>query len=385
MNFWQNIPKPIIGLAPMDSVTDASFRFITAKHGHPDVILTEFVNIQSAIYAPELMLKDFTYSEIERPIVAQIYGKTPELFYQVAHIVGELGFDGLDINMGCPARKVAAAGCGAALIREPALARAIIQAARQGLQDWYDGQSLKQLGIRPSAIAAFKAANRLRTDRETITERRLLPLSIKTRIGYDRIVVKEWIATLLEERPAAISLHGRTLQQGYKGQADWNAIAQAAAIANNSGTLLLGNGDLLDMPDVYRRVRETQVDGVLIGQGAQGNPWLFAGKEQVKHALCGIGTVCPQPAVSLADRFEVMLEHSRRYESDSRNRWFYGMRKNLLWYCRDLDGADELHWQMKRVNSADDVGHAIENFIASRTEFARSVPIVPNVQVVPNV
>ena len=129
MNFWRSIPRPIIGLSPMDGVTDPSFRFITAKHGRPDVILTEFVNIQSAIYAPEQMLKDLTYAEIERPVVAQIYGKTPELFYKVAHIVGELGFDGLDINMGCPARKVAAAGCGAALIREPELARAIILAS----------------------------------------------------------------------------------------------------------------------------------------------------------------------------------------------------------------------------------------------------------------
>ena len=218
MNFWRNIPRPIIGLSPMDGVTDASFRFITAKHGRPDVILTEFVNIQSAIYAPELMLKDLTYAEIERPVVAQIYGKTPELFYKVAHIVGELGFDGLDINMGCPARKVAAAGCGAALIREPELARAIIQATRQGLQDWYNGQSLKSLGIRPYAIEAFKAANRGRAGIDTIVDRRLLPISIKTRIGYDRIVVKDWISTLLEERPAAITLHGRTLQQGYKGE-----------------------------------------------------------------------------------------------------------------------------------------------------------------------
>src|SRR3989304_9813701 len=110
MNFWQTIIKPVIGLPPMDTVTDASFRFVTAKHGRPDVVLTEFVNIQSAIHAPELLLKDFTYAEIERPVVAQIYGKSPELFYKVAHIVGELGFDGLDINMGCPARKVAAAG-----------------------------------------------------------------------------------------------------------------------------------------------------------------------------------------------------------------------------------------------------------------------------------
>jgi tRNA-dihydrouridine synthase len=360
----------------MDSVTDASFRFVTAKHGRPDVILTEFVNIQSAIYAPDLMLKDFTYSEIERPVVAQIYGKTPELFYKVAHIVGALGFDGLDINMGCPARQVATAGCGAALIREPELARAIIQATRQGLQDWYNGQDLRELGIRPSAIAAFKTANQRRAGIDTIAARRLLPLSIKTRIGYDRIVIKEWIPTLLEEHPAAITLHGRTLQQGYKGNADWDVIAQAAEIAKGSGTLLLGNGDLLDMTDVYRRLRQSQVDGVLIGQAAEGNPWLFASKEQVKRALRGIGAVTAPPPVTLAERFNVMLEHSRHYETVLWHHCFFGMRKNLLWYCRDFDGAAELHWQMKRVSSAADVEVAVEKFIRSR------IPAIQNVQVV---
>ena len=372
MSFWRNIPRPIIGLAPMDGVTDASFRFVTAKHGRPDVILTEFVNIQSAIYAPELLLKDFTYAEIERPVVAQIYGKTPELFYKVAHIVGDLGFDGLDINMGCPARKVAAAGCGAALIREPALARAIVKATRQGLQDWYDGQSLRQLGIRPGAIAAFNAANRSRTGIDTVPDRRLLPISIKTRIGYDRIVVKEWLATLLEEHPAAITLHGRTLKQGYKGLADWDAIAQAAEIARGSGTLLLGNGDLLDMPDVYRRVRESKVDGVLIGQSAGGNPWLFAGKENVKQSLRGIGTLTPQPAVTLAERFNVMLEHSRHYETVVQNHAFFGMRKNLLWYCRGFPGADELRSQMKHASSSSDVERILAQTVSE-------VPRVPRV------
>jgi tRNA-dihydrouridine synthase len=373
MNFWRNIPRPIIGLSPMDGVTDPSFRVITAKHGRPDVILTEFVNIQSAIYAPELMLKDLTYAEIERPVVAQIYGKTPELFYKVAHIVGELGFDGLDINMGCPARKVAAAGCGAALIREPELARAIIQATRQGLQDWYNGQSLKSVGIRPYPIEAFKAANRSRAGIATIVDRRLLPISIKTRIGYDRIVVKDWISTLLEERPAAITLHGRTLQQGYKGDADWEAIAQAAEIAKDSGTLLLGNGDLPDMAEVYRCVRESQVDGVLIGQAAEGNPWLFSGKGQVKRALGGSGTVTPQAQVSLAERFNVMLEHSRHYENVAQNRCFLGMRKNLLWYCRNVPGAAELQWQMKRVSSADDVEAVLDNYIRARTVTPKTV------------
>lgn len=385
MNFWHTLPKPIIGLAPMDGVTDASFRFITAKHGRPDVMLTEFVNIQSAPYAPELLLRDFTYSEIERPVVAQIYGKTPELFYKVAHIVGALGFDGLDINMGCPAKKVAAAGCGAALIREPELARAIIRATRRGLQDWYDGQSLKAIGIRPSAIEAFTAANLRRTGVDCGIDRRLLPLSIKTRIGYDRIVIQEWLSTLLEERPAAITLHGRTLKQGYKGSADWDAIAQAAEIAKGSGTLLLGNGDLRDLVDVHRRVRNTQVDGVLIGQAAEGNPWLFAGKEYVKLALRGIGTVKAPPAVSVADRFNVMLEHSRHYQQFVQNHCFFGMRKNLLWYCRDLSGAEELRSQMKHVCNADDVEAALESFIRESRSTWPVTRQVPDVSVVPNV
>jgi tRNA-dihydrouridine synthase len=376
MNFWHNIPRPIIGLAPMDGVTDASFRFLTAKHGRPDVILTEFVNIQSAIYAPELMLKDFTYADIERPVAAQIYGKTPELFYKVAHVVGALGFDGLDINMGCPARKVAAAGCGAALIREPELAREIIRATRRGLHDWYDGQSLREIGIRPSAIEAFNTANCRRTGGARAAARRLLPLSVKTRIGYDRNVVKEWISTLLDEQPVAITLHGRTLQQGYKGNADWDAIAQAAEIAKGSETLLLGNGDLLDMPEVYRRVRESGVDGVLIGQAAAGNPWLFAGKEQVKQALRGVGAVTRQPALNLAERFAVMIEHSRHYENVLQNHCFYGMRKNLLWYCRDFPGAEELRWQMKRVNNADEVESALKSFILGGSDCARTIPIL---------
>ncbi|HEX7227009.1 MAG TPA: tRNA-dihydrouridine synthase family protein, partial [Candidatus Binatia bacterium] len=126
----------------MDGVTDASFRHITAKHGRPDVTFTEFVNIQAAFHAAHTLIKDLTYSEIERPVVAQIYGRAPEMFYKVSHIVCELGFDGLDINMGCPAKKVAATGCGAALIREPQLARTIIRAAKQGIKDWCAGQTL---------------------------------------------------------------------------------------------------------------------------------------------------------------------------------------------------------------------------------------------------
>ncbi len=287
MNFWHNIPKPIIGLSPMDGVTDASFRYITAKHGGPDVTVTEFVNIQSALCSPHTLLKDFTFSEIERPVVAQIYGKTPELFYKVAHIVCELGFDGLDINMGCPAKKVAASGCGAALIRTPELAREIIRAARHGIQDWHAGQTLRDIGFDSEMIEQVEAAKRERNGRNVDLKRRVIPVSVKTRLGYDRIVVEDWLATLLGEKPAVISLHGRTLEQGYKGEANWNAIARAVEVAAGTGTLILGNGDVRDMHDVSERVRQTRVDGVLIGRSAQGDPWMFRAKAAVKRALRG--------------------------------------------------------------------------------------------------
>src|SRR4030095_5901281 len=191
MNFWRDIAKPIIGLAPMDGVTDASFRYITAKHGAPDVTLTEFVNIQSAFHSPHTLIKDFIYSAIERPVVAQIYGKTPELFYRVAHIVCEMGFDGLDINMGRPARKVAASGCGAALTRAPALAREIIRAVKRGIQDWYEGRTVNDAGLGDDIIEEIKLANRRRAGYETPRHRRVIPVSVKTRLGYDRNVIEE--------------------------------------------------------------------------------------------------------------------------------------------------------------------------------------------------
>src|SRR3990167_8958097 len=167
MNFWQKIDKPVIGLSPMDGVTDASFRFITARHGGPDVTFTEFVNVETAFFAPHTLIRDLAYSEIERPVVAQIYGHTPELFYKVAHVIGELGFDGLDINMGCPAKTVASKGSCAGLILKPELAQSIIRAARHGIEDWSAGQTLDDLGLKPALIQGVLELNRRRSDRET--------------------------------------------------------------------------------------------------------------------------------------------------------------------------------------------------------------------------
>lgn len=365
MAFWHDIPKPIIGLSPMDGVTDASFRLIAAKHGGPDITVTEFVNVDAAIHAPQTLIRDFTYSEIERPIVAQIYGHTPELFYQAAHVVCELGFDGLDVNMGCPAKNVAASGSGAALIRTPELARAIIRAARQGIDDWSAGQSLENLGLRHKLIQTVRSSNQMRSGYSHPITRRPIPLSVKTRIGYDEVVIEEWIQTLLEERPVAIAIHGRTLKQGYKGDADWDAIARAAQIAKEFPTLILGNGDLKDLADVYHRVRQCGVDGVLLGRAAEGNPWIFKTKEQLKQALRFDGPAPNPPLpVSLEERFRVIVEHAQHFETHVQIRNFVGMRKHLIWYCRDFRGAAELRAKMVRVNHAGEVLQCLNDYLA---------------------
>ncbi len=374
MNFWQNIEKPIIGLSPMDGVSDASFRYITAKHGGPDVTISEFVNIETLIHAPHNLVKDLTYSEMERPVVAQIYGHTPELFYRVAHVVCELGFDGLDVNMGCPAKKVVGKGSGAALILNPPLARSIIQSARLGIQHWFEGQTLRDLKASPELIQAVEASNQLRTGTENPPRRRLIPVSVKTRLGYDQVVVEEWIQTLLQEKLATISLHGRTLKQKYRGSADWEAIARAVELAENSETLILGNGDLQSMEDVYRRVRETRVDGVLLGRSTQGNPWIFRTKDQVKQALGHDGALdCSPPQVSLEERVRVILEHSDYFQNHCGSSTFVGMRKHLAWYCRGIHGASELRAQMVRVSSVSEVIECLRNYVSqlpSRVESA---------------
>ncbi|MGH7888144.1 MAG: tRNA dihydrouridine synthase, partial [Candidatus Binatia bacterium] len=341
----------------------------------PDITVTEFVNVDAAIHAPQTLIRDFTYSEIERPIIAQIYGHTPELFYKAAHVVCELGFDGLDINMGCPAKNVAASGSGAALIRTPELARAIIRAARQGIDDWSAGQSLENLGLRHKLIATVRSSNEQRSGHERPLARRPIPLSVKTRIGYDEIVVEAWIRTLLEENPVAIAIHGRTLKQGYKGDADWHAIARAVRVAEDFPTLILGNGDLKDLTDVCRRVRECGVDGVLLGRAALGNPWIFRSKDAFKQALrCTEPAPNPPATVSLEERFRVIVEHSQHFEAHVQIRNFVGLRKHLIWYCRDFRGAAELRSKMVRVNDTGDVVRCLNDYLTWRESQADRSP-----------
>ena len=351
MTFWNTLPTPIIGLSPMDGVTDSAFRHTIANQGKPDVIFTEFTHVHDVCRGPEFLLDSLHYDESERPIVAQLYGKDPELFYQAAHVVCELGFDGLDINMGCPSRNVASSGSGAGLIRTPDLAHAIIRAARQGIADWTAGQTLEGAGLKPARVDTI---NRLKGQRDVAATRARLPvpLSVKTRLGYDEVIVERWIEHLLSESPAVISLHGRTLQQMYRGEADWSAIARAVQVARGSGTLLLGNGDVQNLSDVVRRVCETGVDGVLVGRAALGAPWFFRDTEQARRCVQTDRPLAVAPwTPDLAARFRVLLEHARVFERQWGSRQFRRMRKHLGWYCKGFPRAAALRARMFLVSS----------------------------------
>ena len=321
MSFWHHLPRPIIGLAPMDGVTDIAFRHIIATgacpersatslslrserteakaKGRPDVIFTEFTNVHDICQGRVMGWEPLRYTGGQRPIVAQLYGKEPLLFYQAAHVVSELGFDGLDINMGCPSKNVASSGCGAGLIKTPELALDIMAAAERGLRDWADGQTLAEAGLKPGIVEKVRMA-RAAQDHQP-PPRVALPLSVKTRLGYDSVIIKEWSACLAQGRPQVMSIHGRTLQQMYRGDADWEAIAEAAAQIREQGILVLGNGDIGSLNEAIARIRASGVDGILIGRAALGNPWIFHGKEAireaVKHAVPGIPFPNPQSPV----------------------------------------------------------------------------------------
>lgn len=369
MNFWSALARPIIGLSPMDGVTDATFRTLVARQGRPDVTFTEFTHVHDICRGADIFLDTLVYSEIERPMVAQLYGNDPDLFYQAAHAVCELGFDGLDINMGCPSKSVASSGSGAGLIRTPELARAILQAARRGIEDWAGGQTLERAGFKPTRVAAFQRLNAERGGANPAA-RRAVPLSVKTRLGYESVTVEAWVEHLMSENPAVISLHGRTLRQMYRGEADWSAIARAAVLAKGSGTLLFGNGDVRSLDEVVWRVRETGVDGVLVGRAVLGAPWFFRAKERARvlaHEANGLSVEsCAEDAIPIEQRFAVLLDHARQFEALCGPGRFHRMRKHLGWYCKGFPHAAALRARMFRVSSAGELETVLDDYRAHR-------------------
>lgn len=345
-NFW-NQTHSIIGLSPMDGVTDQPFRYIQKKYGNPDVIYTEFTSVEGVCHGATRLLKDFLFDETQRPILAQVYGTTPDFFYQTAVLLCELGFDGIDINMGCPAKNVAHSGAGAALISTPELAKKIIKATQKGVTDYNNGMRTDDCSeIVPEIVKTVKSRHEKLP--KMYQAPRVIPVSVKTRVGFSQPVIDTWIKHLLETEPAAIAIHGRILKQYYGGEANWDLIGQAATIAKGSGTKILGNGDIQTRAEAKTKIDTYQLDGILIGRASMGNPFVFL----------------ENPPES-PSRFAIALEHAQLYESafsHQSNYNFLPMRKHLGWYVREVPHASEVRVALFQANSAAEVATILERY-----------------------
>lgn len=313
--FWGKLKKPFFVLAPMADVTDAAFRRIIAKYGKPDVLYTEFVSTDGLLSpGREKLLVDFLHTEAERPIVAQIFGTKPDYFETVAAQVAEMGFDGIDINMGCPDRSLVAAGSCAGLIDNPKLAQEIIRATQRG---------------------AGK-----------------LPVSVKTRLGTKKNVLESWLPTLLETEPAVITLHARTAKELSLVPAKWEFVARAVEIAKGSGTLVVGNGDVKNLDEARARVAETGCDGVMLGRGIFGNPFLF-------NETIDLSTI------TLSKKLEILLEHAQLFEELLPEKNFAIMRKHFGAYVKGFDGAAALRAQLMEVLNSEELKKVVSPYIDS--------------------
>lgn len=357
---WHNLPRPIIGLAPMDGVSDQPFRFIQKKYGNPMVVVTEFTSVEGMCMGNLRLLRDFLFDETQRPVVAQIYGHTPDYFRQTAILLCQLGFDAIDINMGCPATNIANSGSGAGLIRTPNIAQELVYATKAGVKEWLNGQTVRDCPNISEEIRLEVEARHAALTPE-YQQRRKLPVTVKTRIGYDEPDVESWVSTLLETDPAVICLHGRTLDQKYRGLADWDEIQKAVKVAEGTRTLILGNGDVQSRADALERVERYGVDGVLIGRASFGNPFVF---HMDRKRFDDNGQ--PESLDHVAHLFEIALEHAQLYEdtfSHYPKYQFQPMRKHLSWYSMGVPGARKVRNQLVHTHSAADAERILKEII----------------------
>lgn len=317
MNFWDKLEKPIMILAPMDGVTDTVFRQIVCSVGRPDVLFTEFVPVDAILSqkGPEVIKKSLQFSEEERPIVAQIWGTGPEKFYKVAKIFSKLGFDGIDINMGCPDKSTIKKGACAALIKNPKLAQEII-------------------------FKTIKGANGL-------------PVSVKTRIGFDKPDTENWVKSLLKTPIASLALHLRTAAEMSKVPAHWEEISKAVEIKRslNPRCLILGNGDVKTLQEAKGKCIKYGIDGVMIGRGIFENVWLF--NEKVATGK-----------VSSRKKIELLIKHLNLFKktfADSRN--FELMKKFVKCYVNNFTGSKKIRETLMKTRSLDGLIQATSSLL----------------------
>jgi nifR3 family TIM-barrel protein len=313
-NFWQQLPRPAFSLAPMEDVTDTVFREMVlgmSALGSLHVVFTEFTSVEGMNHekgrkrvSERLVVNDSErelLKEMGIKLVAQIWGRNPEVYHTIArYITDHYDFDGLDINMGCPVKKIIKIGACSALIGEPDLAKEIIVATKEGTH---------------------------------------LPVSVKTRTGIKQHQTEEWISQLLEVQPAAIILHGRTQRMQSEGDASWDEIAKAVQIRNqmNPGIPIHGNGDINSFEEGIVKASQTGADGIMIGRGIFRNPWFFNPEKT---------------EASQEERIEKLLRHTRLFEKTwSGKKNFNILKRFYKIYLNNFPGAAQIR---ARLNEAED-------------------------------
>lgn len=314
-NFWRDLPRPFFVLAPMEDVTDVVFRHVVAKAARPDVFFTEFTNTESFCHpeGKKSVRGRLIFTEDEQPIVAHIWGDKPEKFREMSIGMAEMGFSGVDINMGCPVPNVAGNGQGAGLIRRPEVAAEIIQAAKAGG----------------------------------------LPVSVKTRLGYSRIDEwRDWLTHVLKQDIANLSIHLRTRKEMSKVPAHWELIPEIKKLRDEIApdTLLTINGDIPDRKTGLELAEEYGVDGIMIGRGIFKNPFAFE-KEPKEHTT-----------KELLDLLRYHLDLYDHYSKEGELRSFKALQRFFKIYVKGFHGASELRNQLMSTESTDDVRAMLDNF-----------------------
>lgn len=332
-SFWNNLPQPFFALAPMEAVTDVVFRHVVQRASAPDVFFTEFANATGWVHAGDKAIAGRLFkTDDEHPLVAQIWGGEPGDMEQFAAHCARLGFDGIDINMGCPAKSAIKSG-GAALIRRPDVAVAAIHAA--------------------------KTAG--------------LPVSVKTRLGYTHVNEwREWLQILLEQNIVNLTIHLRTKKEMSKVPAHYELIDDIVTLRDAVAphTLLTINGDIRDREHGLALASEYPgVNGIMIGRGVFANPFCFAANDAgCLHSQNNleqnetISTNNDSAVIRCAELFSLLRYHLDlfdRYQPQT-GRPFETLKRFFKIYIKGFDGAKELRDQLMHATSTDEVRNFIK-------------------------
>ena len=297
----------------MDGITDLPMRQIQISIVKPDVLFTEFINVEGFLRNPKAFDRKVSFQKNEKPIVAQVYGRVPEDFYHAVKKISRLGFSGIDINMGCPARKVVDRKSGGGLIGNYKLAEEIIKNSLKAIKD--SGKSL--------------------------------PLSVKTRIGVKEPIVGEWIGFLSQFPLSLVTIHGRLLKNQHSGPVDWQEIGKAGEILKKKKIYCLGNGGVESITQAEKYSTRYGLDGVLIGRGAWGNPWAF--KRNYRP--------------SVEEILKVVQAHSDKVAEFYDPEGFVTVRKHFARYVKGFSGAKALKIKLLETESNQEVGKILSGFI----------------------